>query len=139
MGICVNDDQGRTIIEALITLCIIGILMGVMAPKYLRVVHEARETALKMGLANIRTSIRLFRQLNERNPGNLGELIEKDVLFPARSGTDPSSGTVFFNEKYLLPQARDAEGYLIDAFGNRYAYDPVRGEVKAATKGYERW
>jgi type II secretory pathway pseudopilin PulG len=139
VGTCFKNNQGLTIIETLITLCLIGILIGIVVPKYQKVAHEAQEAALRMGLANIRTSIKLFRVLNERNPGSLRELVEKDVLLPVRSGTDLSSGPVFFNEKYLLPQARDAEGHLMDAFGNRYAYDPVRGEVKASTKGYERW
>ena len=139
MGTCFKNEQGITILDSIFTLCIIGILIGVVIPKYQRAAHEAQEAALKMGLANIRTSIRLFRVLNERNPMSLKELVEKDVLLPARSGIDPFSGPIFLDEKYLIQQAQDKEGYLVDAFGNRYAYDPVRGEVKAATKGYERW
>jgi competence protein ComGC len=139
VGTCLKDGQGLTIIDALISLCLIGILVGVVIPKYQRVAQEAQEAALKMGLANIRTSIRLFRVLNERNPRSLNELVENAVLLPARSGTDPSSSPIFLDEKYLIRQAQDSEGRLVDAFGNRYAYDPVRGEVRASTKGYERW
>jgi competence protein ComGC len=139
VGTCFKDAKGLTIIDALISLCLIGVLVGVFIPNYLRLAHEARETALKMELANIRTSIRLFRMLNERNPGSLRELIKNDVLLPARIGKDPYSGPIFFNEKYLVAQAQDAQGRLVDAFGNLYAYDPVRGEVKATTKGCENW
>lgn len=139
MGIGFKDAKGLTIVDAVITLCLIGILIGVVIPKYNRVAREAREAALKMGLTNIRTSIRLFRVLNERNPRSLTELLENDVLLSARSGAAPASGPIFLDEKYLLRQAQDAEGHLVDAFGNRYAYDPVRGEVKASTKGYESW
>ena len=134
-----KDAKGFTIVDALISLCLIGILVGVFIPHYLRLAHEARETALKMELANIRTSIRLFRMLNERNPQSLRELIENDVLFPARIGKDPYTGPIFFNEKYLVAQAQDAQGHLVDAFGNLFAYDPVHGQVRASTKGYERW
>jgi competence protein ComGC len=134
-----TDAKGLTIIDAIITLCLIGILIGVVIPKYQQVALEAQEAALRTGLTNIRSSIRLFRMLNERNPRSLRELIENDVLLPARSGKDPYAGPIFFDEKYLVKQAQDAEGHLVDAFGNRYAYDPVRGEVKASTKGYERW
>jgi competence protein ComGC len=134
-----KDAKGLTIIDAVITLCLIGILIGVVIPQYHRVAREAREVALKMGLTNIRTSIRLFRMLNERNPRSLRELIENDLLLPARRGKDPFAGAIFLDEKYLEKQAQDAEGHLVDAFGNRYAYDPVRGEVKASTKGYENW
>jgi len=139
VGTGFKDAKGLTIVDAVITLCLIGVLIGVAIPKYNRVASEAQEAALKMGLTNIRTSIRLFRMLNERNPRSLKELIENDVLFPARIGKEPSAGPIFLDEKYLVKQAQDAEGYLVDAFGNRYAYDPVRGEVRASTKGYESW
>jgi type II secretory pathway pseudopilin PulG len=131
--------KGFTIIDALISLCLIGVLAGVVIPHYLRLAHEARETALKMGLANIRRSIGLFRMLNERNPGSLNELIEKNVMLPSRMGPDPSAGSIFLDDKYLAAQALDAQGRLVDAFGNRYAYDPAHGQVKASTKGYESW
>ena len=139
MGTRFTDVNGLTVIDALVSLCLIGILIGVVIPQYQRVAREAQEAALKMGLTNIRTSIRLFRMLNERNPRSLKELIEDDVLFPARSGKKPDSGSIFLDEKYLVKQAQDAEGHLVDAFGNRYAYDPVRGEVRTSTKGYESW
>ena len=134
-----KGTKGLTIIDAVITLCAIGILIGVVIPKYQRVTIDAREVALKTGLTNIRTSIRLFRMLNERHPGSLRELIENNVLLPARIGKDTTSGSVILDEKYLEAQALDAQGRLVDAFGNQYTYDPVLGEVRTSTKGYERW
>ncbi len=139
MRIWYKDAKGLTIVDALISLCLIGVLVGVFIPHYLRLAHEARETALKMELGNIRRSIGLFRMLNERNPGSLKELIENNVLLPARIGRDPSTGPIFFNEKYLIAQAQDAQGHLVDAFGNLYTYDPVHGQVRTSTKGYESW
>lgn len=139
MGTWSRDAKGLTIIDALISLFLIGILVGVVIPHYLRLAHDARETALKMELSNIRTSIGLFRMLNERNPASLNELIEKNVMLPSRMGSDPYADPIFLDEKYLVAQARDAHGHLVDAFGNLYAYDPVRGKVKASTKGYEHW
>lgn len=139
MGTWFKDAKGLTIIDAIITLCAISILIGVVIPKYQRVTIDAQEVALKTGLTNIRTSIRLFRMLNDRNPGSLRELIENKVLLSARIGKDTSSGPIFLDEKYLEAQALDAQGRLIDVFGNQYAYDPIRGEVRTATKGYERW
>lgn len=134
-----RDAKGLTIIDALISLFLIGILVGVVIPHYLRLAHDARETALKMELSNIRRSIGLFRMLNERNPVSLNELIEKKVMLPSRMGPDPFAGPIFLDENYLVAQAQDARGHLVDAFGNSFAYDPVRGKVKASTKGYERW
>ncbi len=131
--------KGLTTIEAVVSLCLIGILIGVVIPKYKRVAHVAQETALKAGLTNIRTSIKLFKMLNGRNPRSLNELIEQNVMLPARIGKGPYSGPVFFNQKYLEMEAIDSQGYLLDPFGNHYTYDAIQGEVKSSTKGYEAW
>jgi competence protein ComGC len=131
-------QRGFTTVDAIITLCLIGILIGVVIPKYHKVAHEAQEAALKTGLANIRSSIRLFNILNRRNPKNLNELIERNVMLPARIGNNPFTGSVF-DQKYLMQQAVDEQGNILDAFGNPYAYDPGRGEVRSITKGHENW
>ena len=71
MGTWFKEAKGLTIIDTLITLCLIGILIGVVIPRYQRLAREARETAVKTELMNIRTSIRLFNMLNNRNPDSL--------------------------------------------------------------------
>ena len=96
--------QGFTIIDALITLCLIGILISVVIPKYQRLAKEAQESALKSELANIRMSIKLFKLLNNRrNPESLKELIEKQVLMPAQTG-NIYTGSIF-KQKYLITSA----------------------------------
>jgi len=132
-----KDAKGLTIIDAVITLCAIGIMIGVVIPKYQRVAHETQEAALKTELSNIRTSIRLFKMLNGRNPASLREMIEMKVMFPARIGSGYTAS--IFKESYLMKNAVDAEGNKVDAYGNPFLYDPQQGEVRASTKGYEAW
>jgi type II secretory pathway pseudopilin PulG len=138
VGSCSGHEKGITIVETLITLCLIAVLVGVVVPKYQRVAREAQETALKAGLTNIRLSITLFKMLNNRNPKDINELTEKEVMLPARIGRDPYTGSIF-KQKYLIPQVKDANGNILDAFGNPFLYDAARGEVKSSTKGYETW
>ena len=138
MGSLFRDQEGLTVLDALITLCFIGILIGVVVPKFQQVAKEAQETAVKAELANIRRGIILFKILNDRNPRNLHELMQKDVMLPARIGPDPYSDS-FFKRKYLMTNSIDAQGNLVDAFGNFFYYDPVRGEGKSSTKGCETW
>jgi competence protein ComGC len=133
-----RNPKGFTILDALITLCLIGILTGVVIPKYRRMAHEAQESAVKAELTNVRTSISLFKMLNKRNPESLKELIEKKVMLPARTGREPYS-TSFFDQKYLNSRAVDSQGNVLDVFGNPFRYDPVRGVVRATTKGFEDW
>lgn len=134
----VLQQKGLTVLEAVITLCLIGVLFGVFVSIYPRMAREAQETALRSGLSNIRASIRLFRMLNGRDPRSLAELVEKEVLMPARVGADAPSGSVF-QQKYLMERSVDKQGNIVDPFGNPFAYDPLRGEVKATTAGYENW
>ena len=133
-----RNPKGMTVIEAVIALCVIGALIGVVILKYQRVAKEARETAVKAELVNIRTSIQLFKMLNGRNPESLNEMIEKNVMLPARIGADIYTGS-FFKQKYLMANAVDAKGNLLDAFGNPFTYDPNGGEVKSSTKGCDIW
>lgn len=138
MGTCFKDDQGFTVLDTVITLCLIGILIGVVIPKYQHVAREAQKTALKAELSNIRTSIRFFKMLNNRNPDSLRELMEKKVMLPGRIGGDPYSGS-FFEQTYLLKNAVDSDGNKVDSFGNVFLYDRDKGEVRASTKGFEDW
>ena len=137
-GVWFRNRSGFTAIDAAITICLAGVLIGIVIPKYQRVAHEAQEVALKSALRNIRTSIKLFKALNERNPKSLNELIEKEVILPARIGNDPYTGSIF-KDKYLMAHAVDSKGNLIDAFGNPFTYDLRKGEVRTTTKGYETW
>jgi len=133
-----RDQRGLTVIDAVITVCLIGLLFGIVVPKYRRVAHEAQEAALQSELANIRASIKLFKMLIGRNPGSLREMVEKEILLPARTGSDDFSRSVFA-KKYLMPHAVDDEGNILDAFGNPFQYDLPRGVVRATTGGYESW
>lgn len=131
-------QQGLTLVDTVITLCLAGILLGVVIPKYQRVARAAQETAIKAELANIRMSIKLFKLTTQRNPESLSELLEKKVLLPGRVGVDQYSGSLY-DQKYLKAQMVDDKGNILDAFENPFLYDPVRGEVKSTTKDYDTW
>jgi type II secretory pathway pseudopilin PulG len=131
-------EKGLTILDTLITLCLIGLLTGLVIPRYQRVAHVAQEEAVRTTLMNIRSSINLFRMMNGRNPASLRELIDKNVMLPARIGSDPYSGSIF-KQKYLMMNAVDAAGNILDAFGNPFTYNSAAGEVRSGTKGYETW
>jgi Tfp pilus assembly protein PilE len=139
VGTCFKNDQGLTIVDTVLTLCAVCILIGVVIPKYQQVAREAQEVALKTALVNIRTSIKLFKMLNARNPQNLKEMIEKKVMLPARIGSDKYTGSIFLKESYLMEYAVNKEGNIIDAFDNSFIYDASKGEVRTTTTGYENW
>jgi len=64
--------------------------------------------------------------------------MQKDVMLPASIGPDAYSDS-FFKQKYLMANAVDAKGNILDAFGNPFTYDSVSGKVRATTEGYASW
>lgn len=126
------NEKGLGIIETIIVCLLIAIFFVVLIPRYERVARDARETALRMGLTNIRSSIQLYVMLNNRPPESLKELLGKRYLVPTKEGT-------IFTDQYLRALAMDKDGYPIDPFGNRYSYEPKYGKISSTTKGYERW
>jgi hypothetical protein len=124
--------EGRTVLDALLVCVVVsGLVMGVMA-YFDHLAREARETALRMGLGNIRMGVRLYHVLNERYPRDVRELFATGYLLPA--GKDS-----VFVAHYLEAQALDNDGYPVDPFGHRYRYEPENGRLLSESKGYEQW
>jgi len=127
-----KDLAGFTVFDTLLVCILIAGMMAVLMIYYQRTIQEAKETALRTGLASIRLSIQLYHVLNGRYPKDLPELLTKRFLMPTKEGT-------IFSDQYLKAQALDPSGYLIDPFGQRYQYNPVLGRVTSSTRGYENW
>ena len=80
----------------------------------------------------LRTSVNLYRAVNNHNPRNLNELATGTFHFPGEN----------VQRKYLdyRIQKDGNEGtVLIDPFGNPYSYNPQKGWVKSSTEDYKFW
>jgi hypothetical protein len=124
--------HGNTAFDTVLVCVLVIGLAAVMMMYFDHLAREARETALRMGLGNIRMSVRLYQVLNERYPKDVKELLAMRYLIPTKEDT-------IFSDRYLGMQALDADGYPVDPFGHRYEYDPKQGRVASSTKGYEQW
>lgn len=124
--------HGKTAVGAVLVCVLVVVLAAAMTAYLDDLTREARETALKMGLVNIRMSVQLYHALNERYPQDVRELVTTGYLLP--SGKDS-----VFVAQYLEAQTLDHDGYPVDPFGHRYRYDPAGGRVLSETKGYEQW
>ena len=95
-------------------------------------VRSARETALKVGLVNIRTAIQIYRIHQGAIPADLKELLKTHYIKPHHEGS-------IFVGAYLLGQAVDRDGYPVDPFGHTYSYDATKGTVRSQTTRYQGW
>ncbi|MFQ5456222.1 MAG: type IV pilin protein [Nitrospirota bacterium] len=124
--------DGLGIIDTLIICVLITIFIAVLFPYYQNMTNKAKEVALKMELVNIRMTLTLYRIMNSKYPDDIRDIIGKRYLLPIKDRT-------IFAEKYLIGIALDNEGYLLDPFGNRFRYDPVKGRIMSTTEQYKDW
>lgn len=122
---------GTALDVALVCLFVVG-LAAVMSMYLDHLTREARETALRMGLRNIRISLNLYHALNQRYPENLQELLTTGYRISSIEDT-------IFSDRYLSAQVLDGEGHPVDPFGQRYRYDPEHGRVSSGKEGYQQW
>lgn len=95
-------------------------------------VRAARETALQVGLVNIRTAIQIYRLHQGALPADLRELLETRYITPNHEGS-------VFKGVYLRGQALDRKGDPVDPFGYPYIYDATTGTVHSQTPRYQGW
>lgn len=73
-------NRGFTLIELLVVMAIIATLLSIAAPRYFRSVDDARESALKSSLAQMREAIDHFHTDRGLYPQALSDLVEKRYL-----------------------------------------------------------
>src|SRR5262245_29725304 len=76
----VHKHGGFTLIEMLAVLAAVALLLGIVAPRYLRHVDQAREVTLKHNLVGVRDSIDKFYVDRGRYPNDLQELVQSNYL-----------------------------------------------------------
>jgi general secretion pathway protein G len=73
-------SRGFTLIELLVVLAILGLLLSLAAPKYVRSVDGAKETVLAENLRITREAIDRFHADRGRYPASLDELVTRRYL-----------------------------------------------------------
>ncbi len=73
-------SRGFTLVELLVVMAIIGLLLSIVAPRYVGTLERSKETALKQDLVVMREAIANFHHDQNRYPENLEELVGKKYL-----------------------------------------------------------
>ena len=125
--------RGLTLFELVIALALIGLFTSVFAVLIQKAAVVGKERGLAVDLKSIRQSLLLYEALNNRYPEDLKELVD------ARLRAESAADEIFFGEEFLGVVGRDAMGYPVDTFGNRFIYSAKTGAISSSTKGYENW
>jgi general secretion pathway protein G len=72
--------RGFTLIEMLVVMVIIGMLLTIAVPRYLRSLERSKEVVLKQELSALRESIDKFYGDTGKFPESLATLVEKRYL-----------------------------------------------------------
>lgn len=75
-----NARPGFTLIEMLVVMVIIGMLLSIAVPRYLRSLERSKEVVLKQDLSALRESIDKFYGDSGKFPESLATLVEKHYL-----------------------------------------------------------
>lgn len=76
----IKGPRGFTLIELLVVLAILGLLLSLAAPKYVRSVDGAKEAVLAENLRTTREAIDRFHADRGRYPASLDELVTRRYL-----------------------------------------------------------
>lgn len=133
-----GSEKGRTAFEAIVVAILLMFLLFIAVDRYYKSVASVRETALTVELSNLRSAIHYYVALKGRLPESLPGLIKTG----ASAGRKEISGQdyrVLIIGAYVESMTLDKEGFPLDPFGNRYAYDPSTGMLRSGTEGYGKW
>jgi general secretion pathway protein G len=113
--------RGFTLIELLLVLVILAVLAALVIPKFTNRSQQARETAAKTDISNIRTMIDAFEIDTGRFPATLSELLTQPANVqgwhgPYLNGALPKDP--WGNEYvYKYPGQNNAGGYDLSSYG----------------------
>lgn len=72
--------RGFTLVEMLVVMAIIGLLLSIVAPRYIGTLERSKETMVKQDLAVMREAISNFHHDLNRYPESLEEMVQKKYL-----------------------------------------------------------
>ena len=110
-------EDGFTLLEMLLVICIIGVLAAVAVPKFSQSMALANTSKIQADLSTLNTAVALYRAERGVDPKKLDQL--GDYIVDIKSLKPPSG-------KYFLRTETDAK-----QAGTSYALQEVDGEVQA--------
>lgn len=113
----------EVVVVVIVVLLAIALAVGLYSAR--SKVHNDKLVINK--LSAIRSAVMLYADINRAMPPDLETLTKSTYEVGGVS------------RPYLDSIETDAEGKLVDPFGEPFVYDAKRGMVSSASPGYEKW
>ncbi len=130
----ISNEKGFSFIELMVVVVILGILAGMIVPRYMGRTDEAKTVKAKVDIAAIDTSLKLYRLDNGTYPSTeqgLMALIEK----PATDPQAPNWNENGYLDKKSVPKDPWGKEYLYLSPGVHEEYDIISYGADAAPGG----
>lgn len=128
------DQKGFSFIELMVVVVILGILAGMIVPRYMGRTDEAKAVKAKVDIAAIETSLKMYRLDNGTYPSTeqgLLALIEKPSTEPAA----PKWNENGYLDKKTLPKDPWGRDYLYLSPGVHEDFDIISYGADGASGG----
>lgn len=123
--------KGLTLFELALSIIIITVFTATFLTFIYKAAIHAKEITLQGQLSNLRLSLDLYRALKNVEPADLKVLMQAQM--------DKGPDKVNFENQFLSMVRKDAQGYPVDSFGNRFYYNAQKEMIRSQTEGYENW
>ncbi len=128
------NERGFSFIELMVVVVILGILAGMIVPRYMGRTDEAKSVKAKVDIAAIETSLKLYRLDNGTYPSTeqgLMALIEKPSTEPAAPNWNESG----YLDKKNIPKDPWGREYLYISPGVHEEFDIISYGADGAPGG----
>ena len=128
------DQKGFSFIELMVVVVILGILAGMIVPRYMGRTDEAKAVKAKVDIAAIETSLKMYRLDNGTYPSTeqgLLALIEKPSTEPAAPNWNENG----YLDKKTLPKDPWGRDYLYLSPGVHEEFDIISYGADGASGG----
>jgi len=132
MAIFLKRKTAFTILELLLTACIMFSLIGIFIAYANATLEVVKEITLRNELGHIRMALEHYRIVNSEYPQELKDLIREYL-------PDKQTVNIITSQAYLKAFRVSDKGELLDPYRNEYLYNSQWGRVWSSTKGFEAW
>lgn len=123
------EKPQRKWFERVMVVMLIIVVSSLVGSNVYYQMKSGKQRTLFYQLQILRSSINLYKLINNKNPDSLEEIATGYYKFPGEEIT----------KRYIENAPINKDGNVVDPFGKEYYYDGKTGWLRSSSTGYEFW